>query len=108
MAEKCARNLFAIYHMKMFRRVGLQQYRRFFSPARGAKALVGSVFVTIFAFNLAAGPIHTGGIWVPNHSFEAPRTEFADPRMDGWEKAPEPAWYQGGGGFPWEQLMGQF
>jgi len=33
---------------------------------------------------------------------------LADPRMDAWQKAPEPAWYMGGGGFPWDQLMGQF
>ncbi len=45
---------------------------------------------------------------VPNPSFESPETAFADPRMDYWVKAPEPAWYQGGGGFPWVQLFGQF
>jgi hypothetical protein len=52
--------------------------------------------------------IHAGTIYVPNGSFESPATPFADPRMDGWQKAPEPAWYMGGGGFPWDQLMGQF
>jgi hypothetical protein len=45
---------------------------------------------------------------VPNGSFELPQTEFADPRMDGWEKAPEPAWYTGGQQAPWDQLVGQF
>src|SRR4029077_12323228 len=45
---------------------------------------------------------------VPNGSFESPETDFADPRLDAWQKAPEPAWYMGGGGFPWDQLMGQF
>jgi thiamine pyrophosphokinase len=45
---------------------------------------------------------------VPNGSFESPETDFADPRMDAWQKASEPAWYMGGGGFPWDQLMGQF
>jgi len=46
--------------------------------------------------------------WVPNGSFESPETNFADPRIDAWQKSPEPAWYMGGGGFPWEQLTGQF
>ncbi len=45
---------------------------------------------------------------VPNASFESPGTDFADPRMDGWQKSSEPPWYMGGGGFPWDQLMGQF
>ncbi|HVK59747.1 MAG TPA: hypothetical protein VM735_13260 [Candidatus Kapabacteria bacterium] len=69
---------------------------------RAAVCLVGT-FVSAFA-----GPIHAGKIYVPNASFESPRTEFADPRIDAWQKAPEPAWYQGGGGFPWDQLVGQF
>ena len=45
---------------------------------------------------------------VPDGSFEFPATDFADSRLSGWQKTPEPAWYQGGGGFPWDQLMGQF
>ncbi|MEO8428993.1 MAG: hypothetical protein ABI651_18005, partial [Verrucomicrobiota bacterium] len=45
---------------------------------------------------------------VPNGSFEFPETDFADPRMDGWQKAPEAVWYTGGAQFPWDQLMGQF
>jgi hypothetical protein len=47
-------------------------------------------------------------ISVPNGSFESPAVVFADPRMDEWQKAAEPAWYMGGGGFPWEQVVGQF
>jgi hypothetical protein len=57
---------------------------------------------------LETGTLWAGTIPIPNGSFESPETDFADPRMDGWQKAPEPAWYQGGGGFPWDQLMGQF
>jgi hypothetical protein len=44
-----------------------------------------------------------------NSSFESPETDFAAPPMDGWQKAPQPAWYQDPTGmFPWEALMGQF
>jgi hypothetical protein len=47
-------------------------------------------------------------IAVPNGSFELPATPFADPRMDAWQKSPQPVWYTDGDEFPWEQLMGQF
>jgi hypothetical protein len=60
----------------------------------------------------------TGGYWdidnvrltesvLPNDSFESPRTDFASPVMDGWQKAPQPVWYTDTN-FPWAQLMGQF
>jgi hypothetical protein len=60
-----------------------------------------------------------GGFWdvdnvrlteslLANGSFESPETDFAHPAMDGWQKAPKPPWYDEGGGFSWEQLMGQF
>jgi hypothetical protein len=45
---------------------------------------------------------------VPNYSFESPATDFASPPMDGWQKAPQPIWYDDSGGFAWDQLAGQF
>jgi len=69
--------------------------------------LLGALIMSVLPA-ISAGPIHLGSIHVPNASFESPATDFADPRMDGWQKAPEPAWYQGGNGFPWDQLVGQF
>ncbi len=47
-------------------------------------------------------------IYLPNNSSESPQTLLATPSIDEWQKAPEPVWYNGGGGFPWEQTMGQF
>lgn len=47
-------------------------------------------------------------IEVPNGSFEAPATSFADPRADGWQKTPKPFWYDESGGYLWDQLVGQF
>jgi hypothetical protein len=55
-----------------------------------------------------ASTLHAAKLYVPNGSFESPATDLADSRMDAWQKAPEPGWYMGGGGFPWDQLMGQF
>lgn len=60
-----------------------------------------------------------GGFWdvdnvrlteslLANHSFESPDVDFAEPGMDGWQKAPKPFWYDESGGFPWQQLVGQF
>src|SRR5687768_105172 len=72
---------------------------RSFSRIVGAVSFAG---MTILMLHVAsAGPIHTGMVHVQNSSFESPAADLADPRMDGWQKAPEPAWYQGGGGFAW-------
>lgn len=49
-----------------------------------------------------------GALAVPNGSFEAPWTDYANPDMDEWEKAPKPGVFSEFGGFLWNQLMGQF
>ncbi len=65
------------------------------------------------------GADKVGGFWdvdnvrlteslLANSSFESPEIDFAQPAMDGWQKAPKPVWYDESGGFLWEQLMGQF
>jgi hypothetical protein len=43
----------------------------------------------------------------PNYSFESPSTDFANPLIDSWQKAPQPIWYNDPM-FPWFQLMGEF
>ena len=43
---------------------------------------------------------------VPNASFEAPDTEFADPAIHAWQKTPKPEWYDESGGNLWIQLTG--
>jgi len=45
---------------------------------------------------------------LPNASFEAPPTDFADPRLDQWQKTPKPAWYDESVNGPWDQLSGVF
>ena len=42
-----------------------------------------------------------------NSSFELPVTSLAGPALDGWQKAPQPVWYNDPR-FPWDQLMGEF
>ena len=82
---------------------------KYLSPRRGStKNYFSSVLLILLTLAASAGSLRAGIVDVPNGSFESPETPFADPRMDGWQKAPEPVWYMGGGGFPWDQLMGQF
>ena len=95
--------------MKIFEWVGGSALKAIFCVMRRQTPVHFSlILVALVTANLRAGPIHAGRIHVPNGSFESPSTEFADPRIGAWQKAPEPAWYQGGGGFPWDQLVGQF
>src|SRR5712671_4775802 len=76
---------------------------------RAARTRLAPGFVLLLLLTAALPvPVRADALNVPNASFESPQTPFADPRMDEWQKAPEPPWYMGGGGFPWEQLMGQF
>lgn len=94
--------------MKIFEWLGLMLERAILGSVLGRPILLAIALMAAGGSHLVAGPIHTGRVHVPNASFESPATDFADPRMDDWQKAPEPAWYQGGNGFPWEQLVGQF
>ncbi len=64
--------------------------------------------IAIASFSFVCGLAQAESIALPNGSFESPETPFADPRLDNWEKSPQPVWYQGGQDFPWEQLVGQF
>lgn len=49
-------------------------------------------------------------ITIPNFSFESPATTFVDPRIDHWQKTPQPGWYDPVtfGGYTWDQTMGLF
>jgi len=45
---------------------------------------------------------------VPNHSFESPRTDFAFPQVDSWERSPKPAWFEETPEQQWAFLTGVF
>jgi hypothetical protein len=45
---------------------------------------------------------------VPNASFESPATTFVSTVVEAWRKMPKPEWYEEGGGFLWDQLVGVF
>ena len=46
--------------------------------------------------------------YVPNSSFETPPTTFADPRVDSWQKAPQPDSFNPVTSGPWDNLAGVF
>lgn len=45
---------------------------------------------------------------VRNFSFELPATTFVDPRVESWNKTPQPDWFVPQGGVTWDQLSGVF
>ncbi len=44
---------------------------------------------------------------LPNNSFESPKTDFAAPYIDSWQKSAQPFWYTDTS-FPWFALTGEF
>jgi hypothetical protein len=71
-------------------------------------------------FQSTAAPAVIGGVWdidrvrlteeipVPNYSFESPQTEFVDPRLDFWQKAPQPQGFDPKIFGAWDNLAGLF
>ena len=56
---------------------------------------------------MGTGLVQAGGLYLPNASFESPTTDFADPRIDGWQKSPQPDWWDPSAA-SWDQLSGVF
>lgn len=67
--------------------------------------LAFALTATLLAINL---PGQAGSLFVPNHSFESPATEFVDNTLHEWEAMPKPEGYDESGGFLWSQLTGVF
>src|SRR3954468_14694209 len=49
-----------------------------------------------------------GALYVPNSSFESQPTALADPRVDSWQKAPQPGTFDPNTFGAWENLAGVF
>lgn len=75
---------------------------------RGSNRSLHTLLAGLIALAAGTASVRAGTVIVPNGSFESPETSYADPNMNAWQKASEPAWYMGGGGFPWDQFVGQF
>lgn len=74
------------------------------APAFGRRPIGIVVGACLAAWaGLWAGPVA-----IPNGSFESPRTDFVDTRVDSWQKSPKPAWWDEQAYGPWDQLVGVF
>jgi len=60
------------------------------------------------AFIALAGTLSAANLYVPNFSFESQATPFADPRIDSWQKAPQPATFDTNIFGAWDNLAGVF
>lgn len=55
-----------------------------------------------------SGTLLAGTLFVPNFSFESQVTPFADPRVDSWQKAPQPPTFDTNVFGAWDNLAGVF
>ncbi len=60
------------------------------------------------AWIMAATAAQAESVPVPNASFELPETQYVDTRIEAWQKAPKPDWFDESGEFKWDQLTGVF
>ena len=67
------------------------------------------LFAVCAALAASTTPVCAGNLYVPNFSFESQPTPFADPRIDSWQKAAQPASFDPVAfGSPWTNLVGVF
>lgn len=64
------------------------------------------VFLTVLFASAAF--VHAGNIYVPNFSFESQQTDFADPRIDSWQKPEQPEGFDTNIFGSWDNLAGVF
>ena len=67
--------------------------------------------VRVFAgclLGMLAGSTRAGNLYVPNASFEGQPTFFADPRIDFWQKPPQPGTFDTNIFGSWDNLAGVF
>jgi len=57
---------------------------------------------------LSTGTLRAANLYVPNFSFESQPTGFADPRVDSWQKPPQPLTFDTNVFGAWENLAGVF
>ena len=66
------------------------------------------LLTTVIVAALGGPAYGTTPVPIPNSSFELPKTEFVDTRIEAWQKSPKPDWYQETEEFKWDQLCGVF
>ena len=66
------------------------------------------IFGLGLAFAASTAGSYAGNLYLPNSSFESVATQFADPRIDSWQKAPQPATFDTNIFGSWDNLAGVF
>lgn len=83
-----------------------------FEPTAGCTAPRGVLHPLAAAaagLALCVGALAGGTIPIPNGSFESPVVvEIVDPRIDSWEKTPQPVWWDTNVYGAWDNLVGAF
>src|SRR5437660_1598251 len=69
---------------------------------------LSTLIVSLIALLGMTGTMRAGTLSVPNFSFESQVTPFADPRVDSWQKPPQPGTFDTNVFGPWENLAGVF
>lgn len=67
-----------------------------------------ALLLWLSGLTLLALQSHAGNLYVPNASFESQPTPFADPRVDFWQKPPQPPGFDTNTFGAWENLAGVF
>lgn len=62
----------------------------------------------LFVLSVPLSSVQAGPITVPNHSFESPTTFFVTLNLDGWQRTPEPTWWNTNTSGGWDTLIGFF
>ncbi|MEK7781515.1 MAG: hypothetical protein AAB370_08465 [Verrucomicrobiota bacterium] len=78
---------------------------RAFAPRLGSFVrMLGAVFFLL----VMVGSASAGPITVQNGSFESPTTFFVTLNLDGWQRTPEPSWWDTNTSGQWDTLIGFF
>jgi len=81
------------------------------SPAKSIKRYPRLTKILAISFAALLGvpaSLYAGNLYIPNSSFESTATQFADPRVDSWEKAPQPSTFDTNTFGAWDNLAGVF
>jgi len=76
--------------------------------ATGSDCTFANMLLNLGFFLALAGTLCAANVYVPNFSFESPSTAFVDPRIDSWQKAPQPATFDTNVFGAWDNLAGVF
>ncbi len=81
---------------------------RCFAANRPNNQAVRLFCAILFALRTIGAAAQAGSLYVPNYSFESQVTQFADPRIDSWQKPPQPGTFDTNVFGAWDNLAGVF